>query len=260
PPMSEQLQQVVQQLVSHLADVVATTSGQVVRPLPAVGSGGVDWQVPLTVSGAVDTGLTIGLSGPAAQRLTSALLTTEGELSDAEIADTLLETLRQAAAACGSQSAARLDLVVGQPARAAATPPATAWQHDLVMDGDEPPRLVVWVVGRDGSPSRPAADAPSRPAADGPANRPATGASPGRPDASTAEGLQPAGPPTQGPRNLDVVLDLELPITVRFGATRLTLDALSRLGPGSLIDLERSPEDPVDLLVNGRLVARGDVV
>jgi flagellar motor switch protein FliN/FliY len=62
------------------------------------------------------------------------------------------------------------------------------------------------------------------------------------------------------PRNLDVVLDLELPITVQFGETQLTLDALSRLGPGSMVDLERSPDDPVDLLVNGRLIARGEVV
>jgi flagellar motor switch protein FliN/FliY len=40
----------------------------------------------------------------------------------------------------------------------------------------------------------------------------------------------------------------------------MTLLALTRLGPGSVIDLGRSPEDPVDILVNGRLVARGEVV
>jgi flagellar motor switch protein FliN/FliY len=40
----------------------------------------------------------------------------------------------------------------------------------------------------------------------------------------------------------------------------MTLDALTRLGPGSVIDLGRSPDDPVDVLVNGRVVARGEVV
>ncbi len=40
----------------------------------------------------------------------------------------------------------------------------------------------------------------------------------------------------------------------------MTLDALTRIGPGSVIDLGRSPDDPVDILVNGRLVARGEVV
>src|SRR5690606_27240894 len=151
--MSEQLQQIVQQLVSRLAEVIATTSGQVVRPLPAVGSAGVDWQVPLTVGGAVEAQLTLGLGDAAARRLTSVVLTSEDEPSDAEIVDTLKEIVRQAAAACTSQGG--FEIVVGEPVREAAAPPAAASQHDLVMDGDEHPRIVVWPVGRDGSPSRP---------------------------------------------------------------------------------------------------------
>jgi len=47
---------------------------------------------------------------------------------------------------------------------------------------------------------------------------------------------------------------------VRFGLTEMTLEALTRLGPGSVIDLGRSPDDPVEVLVNGRLVARAEVV
>jgi len=47
---------------------------------------------------------------------------------------------------------------------------------------------------------------------------------------------------------------------VRFGQTAMTLQALSRLGPGTTIDLDRSPEDPVDVLVNNTIVARGEVV
>ena len=62
------------------------------------------------------------------------------------------------------------------------------------------------------------------------------------------------------PANLDVILDIDLPLAVRFGGTDMTIDALARLGPGALIDLGRSPDDPVDVLVNGRMVARGEVV
>ena len=62
------------------------------------------------------------------------------------------------------------------------------------------------------------------------------------------------------PANLDVILDIDLPLSVRFGQTDLSLEALTRLGPGSVIDLGRSPDDPVDVLVNGRLVARAEVV
>jgi len=62
------------------------------------------------------------------------------------------------------------------------------------------------------------------------------------------------------PSNLDVILDIDLPLTVRFGQTEMTLQRLTRLAPGSVIDLGRSPDDPVDVLVNGRLIARGEVV
>jgi len=57
-----------------------------------------------------------------------------------------------------------------------------------------------------------------------------------------------------------VILDIELPLVVRFGHTELSLRALTKLSPGSVIDLGRSPDDPVELLVSDRVVARGEVV
>lgn len=59
---------------------------------------------------------------------------------------------------------------------------------------------------------------------------------------------------------IDVILDIDLPVVVRFGQTQLPIRALSRLGPGSVIDLGRSPDDPVEVLVSNRVVARGEVV
>jgi len=59
---------------------------------------------------------------------------------------------------------------------------------------------------------------------------------------------------------LDVILDIDLPVVVRFGRTELPLRVVTRLGPGSVIDLGRSPDDPVELLVSDRVVARGEVV
>lgn len=59
---------------------------------------------------------------------------------------------------------------------------------------------------------------------------------------------------------LDVILDIDLPLVVRFGRTEMQLKALTQLGPGSVIDLGRSPHEPVDVLVSGRVVARGEVV
>ena len=59
---------------------------------------------------------------------------------------------------------------------------------------------------------------------------------------------------------IDVILDIDLPLIVRFGRTELPLKTLARMGPGSLIDLGRSADDPVEVLVSNRVVARGEVV
>jgi flagellar motor switch protein FliN/FliY len=59
---------------------------------------------------------------------------------------------------------------------------------------------------------------------------------------------------------LDAVLDMELPLVVRFARTVMSLKALSGLGPGSIVDMERSPDEPVQMLVGDRVIARGEVV
>lgn len=59
---------------------------------------------------------------------------------------------------------------------------------------------------------------------------------------------------------IDVILDIDLPLVVRFGRTEMPLRTLARMGPGTLIDLGRSADDPVEVLVSNRVVARGEVV
>ncbi len=68
------------------------------------------------------------------------------------------------------------------------------------------------------------------------------------------------GPKGDGKRNLDLLLDVEIPIAVEVGRTQMTLDEVLRLVPGSVIALDKKAEEPVDLRVNGKLVARGEVV
>lgn len=60
--------------------------------------------------------------------------------------------------------------------------------------------------------------------------------------------------------NIELLLDVELPITVRIGSTEMRLIDIMRLGLGSIIELEKLVDDPVELLVNEKLVARGEVV
>jgi flagellar motor switch protein FliN/FliY len=69
-----------------------------------------------------------------------------------------------------------------------------------------------------------------------------------------------AGAGAGSDRRLEAVLDVELPLVVRFGRAVMPLKALADLGPGSVVDMGRSPDEPVELLVGDRLIARGEVV
>ena len=60
--------------------------------------------------------------------------------------------------------------------------------------------------------------------------------------------------------DLDVLLDIELPVTLRFGDTSLSLGEVTALTSGSLIEFNRALDDPVEVRVNGRVVAHGQVV
>lgn len=62
------------------------------------------------------------------------------------------------------------------------------------------------------------------------------------------------------PRRLDLLLDVPLDVTVELGRCRMSIQDLLALEPGSVIELEKLAGDPLDILVNDRLVARGEAV
>lgn len=61
-------------------------------------------------------------------------------------------------------------------------------------------------------------------------------------------------------RNLDLLLDVTVPIAVEVGRALMSLDDVLNLVPGSVVALDKKSEEPVDLRVNGKLIARGEVV
>ncbi|GDX70236.1 hypothetical protein LBMAG38_13270 [Chloroflexota bacterium] len=63
-----------------------------------------------------------------------------------------------------------------------------------------------------------------------------------------------------GGGNLDLLLDVNLRITVQLGRQELAIKDVLSLGSGSVIELDKLATDPVDILVNDRLIARGEVV
>ena len=56
------------------------------------------------------------------------------------------------------------------------------------------------------------------------------------------------------------LMDVPVRVTVEIGRKRVTLSELARLGPGALLVLEREAHEPADILVNGKVVARGEIV
>jgi flagellar motor switch protein FliN/FliY len=62
------------------------------------------------------------------------------------------------------------------------------------------------------------------------------------------------------PSSLDLVMDIPLRVTVELGGTRLKIKDVLELGRGSVVELNRLAGEPVDLLVNGKLMAKGEVV
>lgn len=72
--------------------------------------------------------------------------------------------------------------------------------------------------------------------------------------------LGPGTPPGGETQNLDLLLDVAIPVSVEVGKAEMTLAEILNLVPGSVVPLDKKSEEPVDLRVNGKLVARGEVV
>jgi flagellar motor switch protein FliN/FliY len=60
--------------------------------------------------------------------------------------------------------------------------------------------------------------------------------------------------------NLDLILDVPLAVSVELGRVRMTVRELLALGAGSVIELAKAAGEPLDVLINGRPVARGEAV
>lgn len=78
-------------------------------------------------------------------------------------------------------------------------------------------------------------------------------------EAQPAPRAQAAGPaPVQ--HGYELLLDVELEASLRFGSREMPLGEILDLGPGDVVQLDRTVSDPVDLLVGDKIVARGEVV
>ncbi|MBI5237481.1 MAG: flagellar motor switch protein FliN [Deltaproteobacteria bacterium] len=60
--------------------------------------------------------------------------------------------------------------------------------------------------------------------------------------------------------NIDMILDIPISLSVELGRTSMLIKELLQLGQGSIVELEKLAGEPIEILVNGRLIARGEAV
>jgi flagellar motor switch protein FliN/FliY len=96
-----------------------------------------------------------------------------------------------------------------------------------------------------------AAMAEQVPPASAPNVQPATGLFPSFDAPNSANGVM---------NELDMILDIPVQITVELGRTKITIKNLLQLAHGSVVELDAMAGEPMDVLVNGTLIAQGEVV
>ena len=85
-------------------------------------------------------------------------------------------------------------------------------------------------------------------------------------DSTVGGPAEPSGGPAgmisgrQESVNLDLILDIPLNVTVELGRTKMLINDLLQLGQGSVIELTKLVGEPLEVMVNNKLVARGEVV
>lgn len=116
------------------------------------------------------------------------------------------------------------------------------------------------------APSPAAAPQAQPPQREAPAVRAAPPAAAPRPqeppvDVKPVEFVQLGAPDYAGsPGNIELIVDIPVRVTVELGRTRKTIGEVLALGPGSVVELNKMAGEPVDVLANGKLIARGEVV
>lgn len=87
-----------------------------------------------------------------------------------------------------------------------------------------------------------------------------------QPELTEGQGVEGAGGDTplrreaSRPQNLEVVLDIPVRLSMEVGNTNISIRKLLKLNKGSIVELSRMAGEPLDVMVNGTLIAHGEVV
>lgn len=166
--------------------------------------------------------------------------------SQDEIRSSYLEVLRQSLSAFASAIGSQLEREVTCTEGSEETPPASqtaSCRLSIRARAEALPELAFAA-----SPSL--LDAMTKPAAE-----PAPA-----PPAAAAEAQEAADASARVFNTLDLLLDVEMPVSVSFGRTQVRIQDILKLITGSIIELDRTISEPVEVIVNNCVIARGEVV
>ncbi len=79
-------------------------------------------------------------------------------------------------------------------------------------------------------------------------------------EAASFEELEADAPTTGQAQRLDLILDVPVSLSLEVGSTSMSVGELLQLNQGSVVELDRLAGEPLDVLVNGTLVAHGEIV
>lgn len=255
---AESTARVLEQLHGAPIETAAQT-GESPSPAP----GGSLVAIRAAATGAVTGAFSFTLESSAAVRLAQLLmqepLDPKAELSEAN-KDALGEVFRQFAGIAATSAKARYGSATDFTIELAADPVADPAHESICSFKSATLEPLAWriAISKDLNRTIEAAAAAAASAASATANAappiPGAAGAPGAGTNATALGIGSA------PENLGLLLDVTLDAHLRFGQRQMALREILDLRAGSVVELDRRLQEPAELLVSGRVVARGEVV
>jgi flagellar motor switch protein FliN/FliY len=207
------------------------------------------WNQPLDV--AAGASIWVGTAEETWTDLGRRILAAAGveEFSPAELKDTYLEVLRQSlgvlATAVGGKLGREVTTTTGSE-EAPSSEPVFGCHVSIRVSGQKLPSLVFYI-------SHEMLDAFENAASPAVESEQAVEAGSADPDNPTHLSDRACG-------TLDLLLDVEMPVSVSFGRTQVRVQEILKLITGSIIELDRGIAEPVEVIVNNCTIARGEVV
>lgn len=212
------------------------------------------WEQPLTFG--ANARIWVGAAASTSQEIGNRVLRSAGvdDATAEDIRSTFLEIVNQSLSGVASAITARIRkevaCVEGQSRPPATAPGLAAYAFDLTLGEQAFSLLAVFSHALAEAAETPGQTAPA-------AAPPGSGSAPSAPAPKTAA---PGSAPATAPGSMDLLLDVELPVSVSFGRAQLMLKDVLKLTTGSIVELNRSLSEPVEVIVNNCVIARGEVV